>query len=1172
MIPASPQGLPGSPGAAGHRVAWPRWPGPIARQGATLALGILLLLGPPAALRAASDPARVQLAGSIREIASQTAAPAGSRARMVRAALTAVETAAPMDVEVTLQMRNFAELQARIARGEIISRAEMAAKYFPLAADYEKMVAWLTGQGLTVSRADSTRLSVFVRGTVSQLARVFQVDFARVATNEGEFTSAVTAPSIPAGLASSLLGVNGLQPEFHPHQAPAGLVMQKASLTSPYAPPYLAPEITKAYGADALGVTGAGQTIAIVIDCFPINSDLTAYWAACGINQSLANLQAIHVPNTPNPPDPTTLDDNGYPRGIEAAIDAELTSSVAPGATIRVYATGSLSFTYLSRAYQQIYQDLPGIPGLRQVNLSYGISEASTTFNQRQSDAQNFAALASQGVTIFASSGDGGSNPDSGGYDSTAPAAPSHPASDPNVTGVGATTLRLDSASGTITSETGWSLSQTIEAASGGGISLYFSRPDWQSGPGVPGGTRRLVPDVATVGDPRTGCYIIFNGSGSTVWGGTSVSAPIWSGFGALLNQARANAGLPSLGLLGPKIYPLIGTTSFRDITTGNNGLYSAGPGYDMVSGIGTPVMTALAQSLAPQTSAPQILQQPASQTVVPGQNATFTVNAAGAPPLTYQWQREPAGGTAWSNLAASATYAGVNSATLTVSAATAAMSGDLFQCVVSNGNGSVTSAPPVALVVANPLTVVTVAGRAGNAGSADGTGSAARFNGPSDVAVDGAGNLFVTDTNNDTVRKVAPDGTVTTLAGLAGTTGSTDGAGSAARFNSPTGITVDAAGNLYVADTDNHTIRKITPAGVTSTVAGQAGTAGSANGVGTAAQFSFPSDVTVDGAGNLFVADTNNETIRRIAPDGTVTVVAGRPGSTGSADGVGTVARFASPEGVAVDGAGNLYVADTNNHTIRKIAPDATVSTLAGLAGASGSNDGAGSVARLQFPSDLAVDGSGNLYVADTDNHTIRMITPAGLTGTVAGQPGTNGSADGTGSAAQFYYPTGVAVDGAGNVYVADTSNHTVREGMAATAPRIVTQPQSQNATAGSTVTLSVTASGAPAPTYQWYFGTSPLSGATSASLTLSNIQLLNAGGYYVTATNFAGTATSDTAMVTVTGGANPAANSGGSGGGGGGALGSWFVVALALAGAVRGMVPGARRRRPACSTLKGT
>jgi streptogramin lyase len=296
-------------------------------------------------------------------------------------------------------------------------------------------------------------------------------------------------------------------------------------------------------------------------------------------------------------------------------------------------------------------------------------------------------------------------------------------------------------------------------------------------------------------------------------------------------------------------------------------------------------------------------------------------------------------------------------------------------------------------------------------------------------VAVDGDGNLYVADANNHTIRKITPAGVVTTLAGTAGSSGSADGTGADARFKYPSGVAVDGDGNLYVADRDNNTIRKITPAGVVTTLAGTAGSSGSADGTGADARFNYPSGVAVDGVGNVNVADRYNHTIRKITPAGVVTTLAGTAGSSGSADGTGADARFSRPFGVAVDGDGNLYVTDRNNHTIRKITPAGVVTTLAGAAGSYGSADGTGADARFSGPVGVAFDGDGNLYVIDGSNHTIRKITPAGVVTTLAGAAGSSGSADGTGPLARFNYPEGVAVDGDGDVYVADRNNHTIRE-----------------------------------------------------------------------------------------------------------------------------------------------
>ncbi len=340
----------------------------------------------------------------------------------------------------------------------------------------------------------------------------------------------------------------------------------------------------------------------------------------------------------------------------------------------------------------------------------------------------------------------------------------------------------------------------------------------------------------------------------------------------------------------------------------------------------------------------------------------------------------------------------------------------------------------------AQEYTFTTLAGPDESPGAIDGPISVARFGFPASVSVDNSGNLYVADTlynildggeGNYTIRKLTPSGLVTTLAGLAGNPGSADGTGGAARFSPAYGIALDSAANVYVADTGNHTIRKITPDGVVTTLAGLAGTYGTNDGTGSAARFFYPEGVSVDSAGNVYVADKYNNTIRKITPMGVVTTLAGLAGSSGTNDATSSAARFASPMGVAVDTAGNLYVADTFNYTIRKITPSGEVTTLAGLAGTSDLVDGTGSDARFFSPSALAMDSTGSLFV--TDGLAIRQVSPDGVVTTLAGPPqlvtDPYGSADGTGSDARFFNPKGVAVDKSGNIFVADTGNGTLRQ-----------------------------------------------------------------------------------------------------------------------------------------------
>ncbi len=309
-------------------------------------------------------------------------------------------------------------------------------------------------------------------------------------------------------------------------------------------------------------------------------------------------------------------------------------------------------------------------------------------------------------------------------------------------------------------------------------------------------------------------------------------------------------------------------------------------------------------------------------------------------------------------------------------------------------------------------------------AGFLDGGDSIAEFGSPWGVAVDAQGNVYVGDESNNCIRKISALGVVSTFAGN-GTPGYADGIGTAAEIYGPNDLTTDAQGNLYVSDESGERIRKVTPQAVVTTVAGN-GLLGEINGSAANAEFNAPSSVAIDAQGNIYVTDQFNNLIRKISAAGLVTTFAG-DGNAGFADGTGTNAELNSPNGIAVDIQGNVYVSDRLNNCIRKITPAGVVSTVAGN-GTAGYVDATGKAAEFDGSLGLAIDAKGNLYVGDFGNNVVRKITSGGVVTTLAGN-GTAGYADGAATTAEFNHPWGVAVDAQGNVYVSDSGNKRIRK-----------------------------------------------------------------------------------------------------------------------------------------------
>ena len=652
-------------------------------------------------------------------------------------------------------------------------------------------------------------------------------------------------------------------------------------------------------------------------------------------------------------------------------------------------------------------------------------------------------------------------------------------------------------------------------------------------------------------------------------------------------------------------------TYSIASTVTGDAGNYVA----VATNTAGSATSAAATLTVNPALAAPTITTSPTDVTVTAGASATFTVAASGNPTPTYQWQK---GG---------ANISGATSATYTIASVVAGDAGN-YAAVATNSRGSVTSASAALTVNAAaappvlPTTQIVITGKSvalGIAASTTGTikwqvstdsGSTytdladnATYRGtttavleilqatnalnnnryryqvtlsgqttastattlsvkpayllmPVGLKIDSANNLYVTDAAAQVIVKITSDFKIASLAGTAITMGSADGTGTVARFNEPTDLVINDDGSFLLTDTSNASLRKVTTAGVVTTFAGTSGSKGSTDGTGAAARFSAPVGITRDTAGNVYVADQTNHVIRRVTPAGVVTTLAGTAGAAGSTGGTGAAARFNLPTGVAMGSADVLYVADFGSHTLRKVTTAGVVTTFAGTAGAAGSTDGTGTAARFNKPSGLALDTAGNLYVADTGNSTVRKISPAGVVTTLAGLSAITGLKDGTGTLAWFNEPEGVTSDTTGNLYVADTGNAVIRKVTPAgvvttlvltgTAPVIITQPANVSVTTGSSASLSVTASGDGVLTYQWKKDGTDVAGATTAAYAVSATSSSSAGSYTVVVSNFLGSVTSSAATLTVNAAPPPSSSSGG--GGGGGAPSYGFLALLAL------------------------
>ncbi len=624
---------------------------------------------------------------------SATAAIASTRStsKIVRTQLTAAEMVETIDFSVSLKMRNMDELHAILQKGERVSQAEMEAKYLPLQSDYDEVKAWLLSQGLSEAQlVDSNHTNIFVRGAVATIAQTLGVQFARIATVQVngkpvEVTSAISEPTFPARFQSRLIAAGGLNRDQKLRQNSVTTLTlgDSAGLANST---YIPAALNVVYH-NTSGLTGTGQTIAVVMDGRLDLADLASFISHFAPTANIANYTNVPVNGGAS---------QTAPIDMETTSDVETVMGMAPGAKVRLYNSPQSG---AAAKYNAILNDHKSDPSITVTTESAAGPEGDYPDLE-----QIYAQLTAAGVTLCCSSGDAGSNTmytqgPSGVYRPTAPLAALYPGTSPYFTSVGGTQISQYQ----YPTSTSWVETTWVQGGfSGGGISKVIARPVWQTGPGVPEGNTRCEPDVSVMAGPISGWA---NGH-SLGFGGTSASSPIFAAYVAILNQARAAKGLPSLGLLGPKIYPLIGTSAFNDITINvpadngvgdtviGNGAYVATKGYDLVTGIGTPNIDNLITVLTGGATPVGVSSDENDKVVVASGNAIHLSVTPSSNVQTIRWQ--VSSGSSWNDLSdgtdprlAGASASGAGSSSLTINNPGVAIDGLQFRCYVTSGAGA---------------------------------------------------------------------------------------------------------------------------------------------------------------------------------------------------------------------------------------------------------------------------------------------------------------------------------------------------------------------------------------------------------------------------------------------------------------------------------------------------
>ena len=449
-----------------------------------------------------------------------------------------------LTLHFALETKGVSELEQKVNRGEIVSPQELAEKYSGNKQNQAVLVNWLKTQGFKGIQVSADSSNVYATATVAQIQKSLGVKMSNVRYNDKVVPAATTPPKLPIDVGAHVVAIDGLQPFSQAHKqsvARAGYVptnQASASRIVPrpmaagYPPTYRVADVMSAYNASNIHVTGAGQVIAILIDTLPNVSDLQKFWSTNSLPIN-SRVEEINV----HPGAPLLA-----PEG-EETLDAEWASGVAPGARVRVYASGSLDYPHIDQALDRILQDAQATPTERHLSISLGLREDLVSPDEIAAEKTEFLKLAALGVTTFVSSGDAGSSPDSTGHARSPDTVVEYESSDPYVIAVGGTSLQLNRTSKAVINEIAWS-------DSGGGVSKIFRIPGWQPGVSAISTTNRLVPNVSAVADPNPGAYVILNGGEYPV-GGTSWSTPIWAGISALVAEAVRRPDMRHLATLG---------------------------------------------------------------------------------------------------------------------------------------------------------------------------------------------------------------------------------------------------------------------------------------------------------------------------------------------------------------------------------------------------------------------------------------------------------------------------------------------------------------------------------------------------------------------------------------------------------------------------------------------